>query len=120
MPITGNITLNRRPKYEELRTDCICLGCLEECEEVPIDDSFSDGFGNVECWSTGSSCCGSEVGQGRIFLDRTTYHTARKDHKDGKVKAGQRYKARIRKGYAIDDDGNHIGIYEYIKRVLQS
>jgi len=117
--IIGNITLSSRPNRDDLKSNVICGDCLCECEEVEVDESFSDSFGLVTAWGVGSSCCGGECYEGEIFLDRTTRHTARKDHKDGKIKKGQRYKAHITKGYYIDDSGKHHGIYEYSKRVLQ-
>jgi flavoprotein len=116
--ITGNITISSRPSEDELRSGMICGSCLDECNETGIDESFSDAFGLVTCWGVGSDCCEAEVYEGRIFLDEVSYHTARKDHKDGKVKAGQRYRSRVRKGYYIDDSGKHYGIFEVEKKVV--
>jgi len=118
--ITGNITISSKPTCDEL-TSGICAFCLEESEEVPIDISFSDQFGQVEDWSAGSACCGSEIVKGKIFLDKTSCHIANKDHVDenGKaiVKKGQRYKYRIVKGYYIDD-GIRYGILKITKKVI--
>ena len=115
---TGNITLSSRPNIDDLRSEGICSSCLCECQEVGVDESFSDQFGLVTAWGTGSDCCGAEVFEGHIFLDETSIHTARKDHKDGRVKAGERYRKNVRKGYYIDDAGTHHGIFEVTKRVL--
>ena len=112
--IYGNMTIDSRPNPDSLGVG-ICGSCLSECDEVGVDESFSDAFGLVTDWSVGSSCCGGDVFQGVIFLDKASTHTARKDHKDGKIKAGQTYRCRIRKGYYIDDEGGHIGICEYSK-----
>jgi len=115
--IYGNMTLNSRPSEEDMG-EGICESCLCECREVGVDESFSDSFGLVTDWGVGSDCCGSEVLKGTIFLDKTSTHTARKDHKDGKVKIGQRYRQKIVKGYYVDDSGKHHGIYEITKKVL--
>jgi len=117
--IIGNITLNPKPCGGDLEDGGICGCCLCECEAAPIDESFSDPFGNVESWRIGSACCEADIFEGAIFMEKRTKHTARKDHKDGKIKAGQRYSCYIRKGYYIDDDGKHHGIYEYKKTVIE-
>ena len=122
MVIPGNITISSRPDPDSLRTDCVCLCCLEECDEVGVDESFGDSFGNVTCWGTGSSCCGGEVAEGRIFFQQTDVYTARKDHynKRGKliIKAGQRYRRTLKKGYYVDDRGEHHGIFNLTKKAL--
>jgi len=117
--ITGNMTLSRRPSRDDLGSG-VCMGCLTECEEVGVDESFSDSFGLVEDWGVGSSCCGEEVCQGNIFLDKVSFHTARKDHKDGKILKGQRYRQHITKGYYIDDSGEHHGIFDISKKVIKA
>jgi hypothetical protein len=118
--IIGNITLSSRPKDYDYKVG-ICAGCLEEAEERPFDDSFSDQFGNVEQWSVGSSCCGTEIFEGKIFLDKTSTHIANKDHfaPNDKliVKKGERYKSRIIKGYYIDG-GESRGIFRVEKRKI--
>ena len=118
------MTLCSRPSRQEMRnTGVICESCECECEEVAIDESFSDGFGNVTCWSTGSDCCGASCLDGKIFVDSTSFHTARKNHLDKKgnivIKAGERYRANIKKGYYIDGNGEHQGIYEYYKTKIK-
>lgn len=121
MVIAGNITISSRPREDDLSTGVICLSCLQECDEKGIDDSFSDGFGNVTCWDVGSGCCEAETAEGKIFLDRCRVHIARKDHvRNGKVVVpkGAKYMVTIRKGYYIED-GEHKGIYEYRKKVLR-
>jgi hypothetical protein len=114
--ITGNITLSSKPREDELG-DGICSSCLCECDEVGVDDSFDDSFGTCTDWSIGSDCCGAKVCEGKIFTSVTSTHTARKDHKDGKVKAGQTYRQHLIRGYYIDD-GEHKGICEVTKKVL--
>jgi len=52
-----------------------------------------------------------------IFLEKTTTHTARKDHYYKgklKVKKGNKYQATIIKGVEISE-GERTGIYEYRK-----
>jgi len=121
--ILGNITLSSKPTRDDMRTDVICSSCLEKCEEVGVDDSFDDSFGNVTCWSVGSDCCGSECLEGDIFLDRCRDYTARKDHLDSegnvKIAKGQRYTSTIKKGYYVED-GEHKGIYEYSKKIIKA
>ena len=114
----GNITISSKPRLDDFKIG-ICSSCLCECQEVGVDNSFSDLFGNVEDWGIGSECCDAEVYDGNIWLDKTSIHTARKDHKDGKVKAGQRYRQRIQKGYYMDEQGNHFGIFEITKRIIK-
>lgn len=120
--IIGNISLSSRPREDEMRSDCICLSCFSKCDEVPVDDSFDDQFGNVESWSIGSSCCGAEVAEGKIYCDKSKIHVAKKDHvKRNKViiANGQKYRARLERGYYVDPDtGKHNGIFNYSKRVL--
>jgi len=117
----GNITLSSRPSSDSLDSG-ICVYCLEEAEEVGIDNSFDDQFGWVTDWEVGSSCCGEPIFPGRIYLDKTTYHRARKDHVDAKgnvyIQKGQRYSCRIKKEYYIED-GEHHGIFEVEKKVIK-
>ena len=118
--ITGNITKHSKPSCQDLKTG-ICSSCLEEVEEVPIDNSYDDNFGTIEDWGTGSPCCEAEVLEGSIFLDKLSHHVAKKDHVDEKgytiVKKGQRYQSRIVKGYYIDC-GHHKAIFNITKKVI--
>jgi hypothetical protein len=116
--ITGNITISSKPREDDLSTG-ICGACLCECDEVGVDNSFDDAFGMCTNWGVGSDCCEADVFKGHIFLDKSSTHTARKDHKDGKVKVGQKYRQSIRKGYYIDDDGEHQGIFKITKRIIE-
>jgi hypothetical protein len=115
--IIGNITLSSRPT-ETRSSGIICLSCLEECSEVGIDESFDDCFGSVTCWNTGSSCCESVCVEGRIFLDKSRIYTARKDYEKEGIKAGERYRARVVKGYYIENH-KHIGIFKYIRKKIK-
>jgi len=117
--ITGNITISGRPREDDLRDGTlICSDCLGECQEVGVNNSFDDQFGLVTDWSIGSDCCGSDCCEGAIFFDKKSIHTARKDDPKNNIKAGQKYVARIRKGYYIDPDGEHRGICEYSKTTI--
>ncbi len=78
----------------------ICESCGEFCSPVPVDC----GIGPYEYWgATGihkdiqmlSPCCEAEVVDGGNTLIGTTYHTARKDHADGKVKKGDYYSVSV-------------------------
>lgn len=109
--IYGNIKLNSIPSEKEL-VDGICSSCCKECKSVVVDDSFDDAFGEVSCYSIGSSCCEAEVLQGRIFLNKTTIHTASKDiirKEKVIVQKGEKYRYHIRKGYTVDEDGKRGG-----------
>ena len=116
--IIGNMTLSSKPNYEDF-SDGICESCLSACSEKAIDNSFSDSFGLVTDWDVGSDCCGAPVLQGAIWLDKTSVHTARKEHRNGKIKPGDKYRLRIIKGYYIDDNGKHHGIYEIYKYIMK-
>lgn len=106
----------------------ICSSCHEDCEKVVIKDGFYYDYGSItNAWHDesyeGSSCCGEQVLKGKIFLDKSSYHISRKDHKnsDGKVfiRSGDLYCSEIRKGYYIDDDGRH-AIHEYDKYLIMT
>ena len=106
--------------YDSLESG-ICTACGEECHEVSHDDSFDHEFGIEHCSHMASDCCDAPLAEeGSIFLDKTSTHTARKDHvdKDGKVvvRVGHKYRATLRKGYYVDDDGVRHGIFEYTKK----
>jgi hypothetical protein len=119
--IYGDMTISSKPCRDDMKCG-ICLGCLEESEEVGIDDSFDDQFGEVEQWSVGSQCCGEDVVEGKVFLTTYSTHVAKKDHfKNEKliVAKGQRYESKLVKGYYIED-GIHKPIYKYEKRVIKN
>jgi len=121
---TGNITLSPKPNFDDFdEIEGICAGCHEATRLVPVDNSFSDQFGLVTDWSVGSECCGDAVYEGEIFLDVTKTHTAQKDHckENGRliVAKGQKYHSRVVKGYYIDDNGEHHGIFMVEKRVAK-
>jgi hypothetical protein len=115
----GNITLNSRPDLED-HPGGICLSCYDECEAIATDESFDDSFGNVTDWSGPvSDCCQAEIGEdGKIFLDKSSVHTARRDHADGKIKTGDRYRKYIRKGWVIEDSQKR-GIFVINKKVIK-
>jgi len=101
----------------------ICLDCKEECEEVELRDGFYYDYGSIcGAWHdesyAGSSCCGGEVVQGKVFLNKAVWHKARKDHTDSKgcvyIKKGEVYRSHIVKGYYVED-GTHKPIVEYHK-----
>jgi hypothetical protein len=107
----------------------ICISCKEECEEVTIKDGFYYDYGSISnAWHDesydGSSCCGEPVVIGKIFFEKNSTHTARKEHKNSEgeviIKPGDVYGLYLRKGYYVDDDGTHQAIYEYRKRVILS
>jgi len=105
----------------------ICRDCLSECQEVEFKDGFFYDYGSITgAWhdesGTGSDCCHAEVAEGRIWLDRTTDHVARKDHLtpagNVHIAKGQRYRCTIRKGYMVKADGGREAIFEIYKGVI--
>ena len=98
-------------------TTGICGYCHQECDEEARESGFEDGFGYVSDCEVVSSCCGSNVYKGKIFTNTSSVHIARKDHKDGTIKKGDKYRSSFIKGYYIDDNDNHHGILEYTKRL---
>jgi len=81
--------------------DCgICEACGEECQEVQIDQGFGPyEYGSIhdihQDWVWVSPCCEAEVVPGGVKLVREKTHTARRDHKDGKIKVGDRYEVKV-------------------------
>lgn len=82
----------------------ICDDCGLECESVTEDQ----GIGAYEYWGARgndvqevevSPCCGAEVVEGGNTLVRITDRIARKDHKDGRIKTGDRYREVITRCY---------------------
>jgi len=56
-----------------------------------------------------------------IWMDKSTVHTARKefvDRNNKSVKAGERYRSFLTKGYYIDTIGQRHSIFSYSKRRL--
>lgn len=75
----------------------ICDDCGLECDAILEDQ----GIGSYEYWGSRgvhhdyrnvSPCCGASVVEGGNTLVRISEHTARRDHKKGGVKKGDRYK----------------------------
>lgn len=67
-------------------------------------------------WQMLSPCCEAEVVPGGTKLVRNTTHVARRDHKDGKVKAGQRYQVTVYRNWRKDGPSWFVAT----KRVLQN
>ncbi len=132
MVMQGNITINSRPRECDLMTG-ICPDCCEEVQAVPINESFSDPFGQVEDWSAGCPHCGGEVCEGKIYLRQTKTVTARKEYhfsRDFKirgdwvrreyiVKKGEKYYRTFIRGYYIDCDGNRQGVMRIVRETLK-
>lgn len=75
----------------------ICSACGEECSTHTVDE----GIGSFEFWGERgvhhdyhevSKCCDSDVADGGNKIVENSVHVARRDHKDGKVKAGEKYR----------------------------
>lgn len=77
----------------------ICSHCGEVCEVGVQDESFDYSYGSINAthhqYSEVSSCCGADVEEGGKTEVRTAIHFARRDHKDGEVKAGEWYVVRV-------------------------
>jgi len=89
------------PSFEDsYDSPVICSDCGQECSVVTVDQ----GIGGYEYWGSkgvhhdyqpGSSCCGAEVIEGGCKVLRTSTHTARKDHQDGKIHTGDVYRVTV-------------------------
>jgi len=84
-------------RYDEDMPSGICEECGGECTAVEKDF----GIGPYEFWGDRgvhvdmrlvSPCCEANVVEGGNKVVRTAVHTARRDHKDGKIKKGEKYK----------------------------
>lgn len=73
----------------------ICSECGEACEVGIEDNSFSHEFGVEHVYDEVSSCCGATVLEGGVTEVRSAIHYAKRDHKDGSVKAGEWYVVRV-------------------------
>jgi len=96
--------------YDDDRTRGICSDCGEECTAVMQDQGIGSyeywGFkGTHHDWREVSPCCGEEVVGGGAKVIRKSEHTARKDHKDGKVKKGDRYRVVVTYHWREDGPG---------------
>lgn len=88
----------------------ICDSCGHEVndDEVKI---VNDGIGPYEFWgeigydyrpAAVSPCCEGELVEGGCTLLEDKVRVARKDHKDGKVKKGDRYRVRTYRHWRED------------------
>ena len=122
----GNITLNSCSSEDN--EEGICVGCLEEAEAGPIDNSFDDHFGTVSDWGWGTSCCECEVAEGKIWLDKVTEQKAAKNYGHERrgefvvdIHKGERYRKRIVKGYYVNPEtGEHEGIFKVERSKIRS
>lgn len=78
----------------------ICEGCGNFCQATVVDM----GIGPYEFWGERgvhhdyhdlSPCCHRSLVEGGEKLIRQSTHVARKDHKDGKIKKGDKYKLLV-------------------------
>ena len=85
----------RRTPYTD--REGVCESCGTECSAVMQDE----GIGDYEYWGSRgvhhdwvevSPCCGAAVVDGGNKVVKSVIRHAKKDHKDGRVKAGQWYK----------------------------
>ena len=78
---------------------CSCPTSIEDSERPWLEGSGYDWDGEERVWEKVVSC---------------KYHTARKDHKDGRIRKGQSYRVR-RIRYVEDESGNS---WHYTEKVL--
>ena len=85
----------------------ICSECGNACEVTMIDF----GIGAYEFWGSrevhtdfrpASPCCEAEVVEGEVKVVRNAVHVARRDHKDGKIKAGDKYSLTVLRHWRKD------------------
>jgi hypothetical protein len=84
----------------------ICGECGEECSSKFEDCSFDYEYGSISgVYCDGyevSDCCGADIIEGGVSLVRRSVHVARKDHKDGKIKTGQKYRISVYRHWKKD------------------
>lgn len=103
--------------------DRICIACKGIAEEVEWNDGFPYEYGSEVAYHddvvSGSRCCGEEVVDGICWLDKSTFHVARKDiAKEGyppHVRRGEEYLYTIKKGFYVED-GRRVGFVDIEKR----
>ena len=85
----------------------ICSDCGKACHAKMIDF----GIGSYEFWGArgvhtdfhpASPCCEVEVVEGGESVVRRAVHVARRDHKDGKIKAGDKYSLTVYRTWRKD------------------
>jgi hypothetical protein len=103
----------------------ICSSCGNECEEVGRDNGFYYQAGSISGYHEdveyGSDCCGEEVLDGKVYLDKSSVHTAKKNHfQNGKivVAEGKKYRKNIMKSFGVDGDGKRTGFIKISKRAM--
>lgn len=92
---------------QEDMAEGICADCGHACRATVIDN----GIGAYEFWGArgvhhdyqqASPCCEAEVVEGGEKVVRKSIHVARRDHKDGKIKAGDRYALTVYRTWRKD------------------
>lgn len=88
--------MRRYEEDEDEGVEGICSECGNACRATMVDF----GIGPYEYWGSkcvhvdlrpASPCCEAEVVEGGETVVRREVHVARRDHKDGKIKAGDKY-----------------------------
>jgi len=113
--------LSSKPKIEpEDLPDGICgdcgAGCRGELQDHGIGSyEYWGARGTHHEWVVCSPCCGAEVVEGGEVVKSRKTHVARRDHKDGKVKKGDKYLKIVYHRWRKDGPG----WYVTEKRVLE-
>lgn len=101
-----------------LECDCYPEPEVERCEDCGTEiDEGRYGCGR-DYTAEGLLCedCGTKEGTCHVTINRTTWHTARRDHKDGTVKAGDYYKVNVTGGYYTGHESWRITTKTVLKR----
>jgi len=92
-----------RHRYE---SEDMPSGICEDCGHFCIAVVRDFGIGPYEYWGARgnhhdyqqvSPCCEVSIVEGDTKVIRTATHTARRDHRDGKIKAGEKYHITVTK-----------------------
>lgn len=85
----------------------ICSDCGNACTAKMVDMGigpyeFWGDRGVHTDWQAVSPCCEAEIVEGGESVVRRAVHTARRDHKDGKIKAGDKYSLTVLRHWRKD------------------
>jgi len=85
----------------------ICSDCGDACTAVVRDFGirsyeFWGARGTHHDYQQVSPCCEAEIVEGDAHTVRTAVHVARRDHKDGKIKAGDKYRVTVTRHWRKD------------------
>jgi len=96
----------RERDYEDMPQG-ICSRCGNGCTATWVDFGigpyeFWGSRGNHHDYQVVSPCCEALMEEGGETVVRKSVHVARKDHGDGKIKAGERYELTVLRHWRKD------------------